>query len=307
MTRNQGWALVLHQRMPELRALIDIHSDAPPYESISVCAGKSGAKDEFAFYDAFTGETTLRGGESIYPNFIRANRASLRKWLSTGIDIQWGRKLVRCEVKLEGKEDEGIKAYFEDGTEVEGDILVGADGVSSVVRASIYQPYPPQPTPVPVGIICAEVSLPPSEYEHHTSLGQSYYAALTKDEARLFVALKSYTPDLSLALYYWLLFWPISDEDSLSDDFWTKSAGPEEQLDFVKKTIKDFKPELTKIVEQTPVSGIMKPFTLKDLVPTICPDVDAPWTLIGDAAHPMSTCKSPSLYISHPNNYSRLN
>lgn len=59
--------------------------------------------------------------------WIRANRSKFRSYLSTGIDIKWGKKFVRYEV-----ENGELRAFFEDGSMVAGDILVGADGVSSI-------------------------------------------------------------------------------------------------------------------------------------------------------------------------------
>lgn len=98
---------------------------APPFESISVSAGTGGV-EEFAIYDAFTGKTKVRGGEKMFPNFLRGNRKRLREWLSTGVNIRWGKQFVRCE------ESGGVvTAYFADGTTAEGSILIGADGVNS--------------------------------------------------------------------------------------------------------------------------------------------------------------------------------
>ncbi len=58
---------------------------------------------------------------------IRAERYRLRNWLSTNLPIQWGKRLQRVE-----HDDQGVTAYFEDGTSAKGDILVGADGVKSI-------------------------------------------------------------------------------------------------------------------------------------------------------------------------------
>lgn len=142
-SREQGYAVVLHQYVhiaslfiphrcmnyhvrlvPTLRNIA--HKDAPPLESLGVSAG-SGATDGFALYRA-SGEVILRGGADTYPNWIRANRQRLREWLCTGIDVQWHKRFTRCE-----RSDEGtITAFFSDGSTETGDILVGADGVSSV-------------------------------------------------------------------------------------------------------------------------------------------------------------------------------
>ena len=61
--------------------------------------------------------------------FVRAERYRLRNWLSTNLPIQWSKRVQRVE-----QDDQGVTAYFEDGTSAKGDILVGADGIKSVGR-----------------------------------------------------------------------------------------------------------------------------------------------------------------------------
>ena len=60
---------------------------------------------------------------------IRAERYRLRNWLSTHLDIHWGKRLKQIE-----HDERSATAYFEDGTSARGDILVGADGIKSVGR-----------------------------------------------------------------------------------------------------------------------------------------------------------------------------
>ncbi|WP_043673040.1 FAD-dependent oxidoreductase [Streptomyces xylophagus] len=67
-------------------------------------------------------------------NRVHANvdRATLRQILMSGLDdvIHFGKELVRYE-----DTPDGVTAYFGDGTTAHGDVLVGADGIRSAVRA----------------------------------------------------------------------------------------------------------------------------------------------------------------------------
>lgn len=80
-------------------------------------------------YDAYTKKTLgpVGGFAGSFKEYIRANRAKLRDYLATAIDIKWGKRFVRYEIGSNGR----VKAFFEDGSVAEGDILVGADGVRS--------------------------------------------------------------------------------------------------------------------------------------------------------------------------------
>lgn len=115
--------------VPALRKIAPI--GAPPLESVNVSAG-SGATEGFALYKA-SGEAIVRGRADNYPNWIRANRLRLREWLGTGIDVQWNKHLTRCK----RGEDDVITAFFADGSTERGDILIGADGVSSPGKESL--------------------------------------------------------------------------------------------------------------------------------------------------------------------------
>jgi FAD-dependent urate hydroxylase len=60
---------------------------------------------------------------------------------SCGIEVEYGKRLISYEVT---GNDRAI-ARFEDGTEAEGDLLVGADGIHSRVRR-VMDPKAPRPS-----------------------------------------------------------------------------------------------------------------------------------------------------------------
>eukprot|EP01112_Ceratiomyxa_fruticulosa_P017254 TRINITY_DN5343_c0_g1_i1.p1 TRINITY_DN5343_c0_g1~~TRINITY_DN5343_c0_g1_i1.p1 ORF type:complete len:418 (-),score=78.94 TRINITY_DN5343_c0_g1_i1:35-1288(-) len=80
-------------------------------------------------------------------NIMRADlsKAMREHAINEGVKIQLGKRLV--DVKLASTE---VSVIFEDGTETKGDLLVGCDGIHSVVRKIVF---PEAPVPLYSGII----------------------------------------------------------------------------------------------------------------------------------------------------------
>ncbi len=63
-------------------------------------------------------------------------RSELRNLLQEGVTIEWNKRLVMFEDK-----DNQVTAYFEDGSCVIGDLLVGCDGGGSIIRELLPSVY----------------------------------------------------------------------------------------------------------------------------------------------------------------------
>lgn len=65
--------------------------------------------------------------------------------ISRGIRVEYGRRLVSADQLDEGR----VAARFDDGSQAEGNMLIGCDGIHSTVR-KIIDPHAPAPRYVPV-------------------------------------------------------------------------------------------------------------------------------------------------------------
>ncbi|KZP13838.1 FAD/NAD(P)-binding domain-containing protein [Athelia psychrophila] len=272
-TRNQGWSLSLHWIIPLLRKIMP--KEGPALETVSISTEPAGV----GMYDAYTKKAFSMGTEWAGRTLIRANRARLRDFLATAIDIKWNKRFVRYEIGSDGR----VTAFFEDGTVAEGDILIGADGLRSPVRHTLYKSNPPPLNIVPVGVIAGNVTLTREQSDRQTSLGASFYVVIAK-KLRFFVGLRTYSDDLTQGHFYWLFFFP--DEAAREPGFWIDSASKAELLEFVTTKCDDFHPELKEILSYQTVEDMHTPFVMSDCVPEACPS--GPVTLIGDASHPMT-------------------
>lgn len=114
---------------PKLRAVFDSTSHhTKPFTTI-LKTDLSVVKRMLTDDDLGEGVWPPHEGEPLHFN---VDRATLRQILLSGLydAVQYGKKLVRYE-----QHDDRVIAYFDDASTAEGDVLVGADGIRSAVRA----------------------------------------------------------------------------------------------------------------------------------------------------------------------------
>ncbi len=85
---------------------------------------------------------------------LPVSRIALRRVLLDGVEpvVRFGKRFVR----FEGTADDLITAHFDDGTTAIGDVLVGADGANSAVRAQLL----PQAERIDTGIVAVSGRIP---------------------------------------------------------------------------------------------------------------------------------------------------
>ncbi|MFK7915022.1 MAG: FAD-dependent monooxygenase [Pseudomonadales bacterium] len=76
--------------------------------------------------------------------YYHAHRADLIAALTQTLNPQ--RLCLNTTVTSVGQDASGVWADLADGSRVTGDVLVGADGVHSVVREQVFKPDPPRPS-----------------------------------------------------------------------------------------------------------------------------------------------------------------
>lgn len=133
---HQGWAIALHGVLPELVAALP--DDLPPLaESVNHLRAMGNAPAEIMLYPGGqrTDEAIRLGDDGTGTRLVRANRALLRRYLRTNIEVRYNKRAVAAAVTEDG---DRVTVTFEDGTSAQGDILVGADGVHS---ASWWLPF----------------------------------------------------------------------------------------------------------------------------------------------------------------------
>lgn len=174
--------------------------DLPNLEKVGV-GYEHGIIAEGAIFDAINLKEYTRFGNGHTPNFIRADRSRLREWLQTNVNIRWGKRFTHFE-----QNEDGVTAYFDDGTSCRGDVLVGADGINSRVRDQLITSTSLKPKPVPLGMVVGEVDATEKQFKRWTKLANTFFIGYAGSR-RMFVGLKSVAADGKSARYYWFFFW----------------------------------------------------------------------------------------------------
>lgn len=212
---------------------------------------------------------------------LLVSRWGLRQALTQNLTIEWNKRFVRYE-----EFEDRVVAHFEDGTTAEADLLIGCDGARSLVRQQR----------------CSELKI---SFIHIVSVGGSLpFSAcndsptlqkhLDKKLARIFglggrtFLFFSYYNDVGEKRILWVLSWPYEDENSTP--VWTN----EECLRLAVKMSRDYfkHKDIPMLLEKTSLDDIFPPRLMYSLsVPRIANPLGKTTrvTLLGDAAHPMTT------------------
>ncbi|KAI1075173.1 putative monooxygenase [Whalleya microplaca] len=277
VARPAGWAIALHSILNEL--ISSVPADMPPLKEKVDHLQPLNLNAQIGLY--YKGVRYVAENTAEIP-VIRANRFRFREWLSTQIPIQWGK-----EVKGVQEDSNGVRLVFEDGTTAVGDIVVGADGINSIVREHLLQrPNRDVLINLPMSFIVGETTLSGTAFERMLSLGHSCYATSSEDGSySIFVGLNQANPGGYSGQYYWYLM--VEDHDVGKPDHWLQTATQAEKLSYAIKTTEPLACRFTEVIRSTLLSGVRNaPFILRELELGDLPKSRV--TILGDAAHPMT-------------------
>lgn len=131
--RDRSWGITLSWALPLLSKLLPEEL----FNNLQACqpdpnldADKAG-REGILIRDGVTGAIKTRVQ---FPIIRRVNIQKTKQNLAKGLTICYGRKLVDITLQDRANSTKGVTAKFEDGTEMTGDVIVGADGGNSMVR-----------------------------------------------------------------------------------------------------------------------------------------------------------------------------
>ncbi|KAH7400149.1 hypothetical protein BKA64DRAFT_475624 [Cadophora sp. MPI-SDFR-AT-0126] len=127
--RKREWTLNLHSASSDLKKLLTPDLYSRLREAYTDPNHKWKELEYTPWYNSQTGEVIHRVPRT---DTINISRRRMRKLCGEGIEVNFGKSL--SGVSYEG---DRVTAHFADGSAVQGDLLIGADGVRSVVRENL--------------------------------------------------------------------------------------------------------------------------------------------------------------------------
>ena len=278
--------------MPPLETSVSVFRDLCAEDALLANDnGKNPTHCNFGAIHYSTGEQldkiVSQGSDNPSRNFIRANRADFRDWLSHNIDVHWGKRFVRYDETATG-----VRVHFADGSFAEGGILVAADGASSQVRCQTLGADKCAPTAAPLRALSANITLRRKDYGQLLKQGSAFVVANAPD-FHFFIGPRAFGESgQDTAEYYWSVCWddkqPADGARSNIQAASKKKLEGEYELDEALSATKNLHPSLRCFIEKTKPSQMVKtgPQLLQWSPPSSIPGVGV--VLIGDALHTMT-------------------
>ncbi|KAJ4353051.1 hypothetical protein N0V95_003704 [Ascochyta clinopodiicola] len=150
-SRPREWGMTLHWGSSHMASCLPEDLAARFYEAYADPSLKPDAVTGLPIFNGKTGDLIVEMGAD-HP--VRVSRKKMRNLFSEGLDVQYGKQVVRAYVIDDSaSHDNGrVKVEFKDGHHAVGDLVVGTDGAKSLLRESIVGVEDAQLTTVPVNL-----------------------------------------------------------------------------------------------------------------------------------------------------------
>lgn len=276
--RDRNWGITLSWALPLLSKLLpeDLYDNLQACQPDPSLDGERAGKEGILIRDGATGGVKIRVQ---FPVIRRVNIQKTKTNLGKGLNIKYGKKLVDIIINDDAGHVNGVTAKFEDGTDLTGSVIVGADGGNSMVRRWLLGELAAQEV-LPYAFMNFPFTLPAERARWLDSVMNPNVDVAPHPKSMYIGLFQLDKPDLDRPetwVYYILTTWPITTKED--------EENTDNRMERFKVKAEGWADPFKGVVDALPDDLDIKPDQLRIWHPKPWNNQDGRVTLAGDAAH----------------------
>lgn len=303
LVRGGGFSLTIHWALEQLCQILPEEMHERVYKCVgNPVAFANGDMGTFTYLNMRTGEPLIHAPIPAGWKGARMARIKFIDLLMEGVDVHFSKRITGISFPDSGT----VCAEFEDGEKAIGDLLIGADGSRSLVRRFQYGEDNAKNRKLPIRMINCRAAYPMSSEMMQKSLAIDPHLFHGGDPEQngyfMFAFLDVPPPDKpdGLASVQLTISWPF-EEGYLGEK--EGSDPPEtfdEQREWLKRIAKHWASPVRDLIYNIADDSVLRNVNIEEWLPSddIPRFSDKRVTVVGDAAHLMTSCKSNLLIMS---------
>lgn len=292
--RGGGFSLTIHWALQHVYDMLPQDLSARILECVgNQTAMENGQMGSFTYLDLRTGKPLHR--VPVPPDWKGARMARVKfiKLLMTGLDVEYSKRLSNITFP----NNHNVCATFEDGQQRIGDLLVGADGSNSAVRRFLYGAENSKNSQLPVRMINTRCEYPLEQLKECLDIDpHTFHGGDSAQNGYFFFAFLELPPPgspKSTAAVQMTFTWPY-ERGYLGEQ--EPSDPPNQHLErlaWLQRIAEHWVDPVGELIRHMPEDSILRPVTIAEWLPSdaIPRKTNGRVTMVGDAAHLMTSCK----------------
>lgn len=292
--RGGGFSLTIHWALQQLYDVLPEDLSAQIFDCVgNPAAIENGQMGAFTYLNLRTGHPLHH--TSVPPGWkgARMSRAKFLKLLMTDLHVEYSKRLS----EITFPDNDTVCAQFEDGQMVTGQLLIGADGSRSVVRRFLYGSENSKNDQLPVRMINCRCEYPieklrgcldidPHLFHGGDPVQNGYFMFAFLEVPRPESAQTTASCQLTLSWPYEPGFLGETEPSDPPDEYLERVA-------WLRRLTEHWANPVHDLIHHIPEDSIVRPVTIEEWLPRneTQRETDGRVTVVGDAAHLMTSCK----------------
>jgi len=292
--RGGGFSLTIHWALQHLYDVLPEDLSARIFHCVGNHAAiENGQMGSFVYLNLRTRHALHRTSVPAGWKGARMSRVKFLELIMTGLNVEYSKRLSNITFP----NDDTVCTHFEDGQNVTGDLLVGADGSKSAVRRFLYGAENSKNSQLPVRMINCRCEYPveklrgcldidPHLFHGGDSVQNGYFMFAFLDMPPPGSAKTTAACQLTLSWPYEPGFLGKQEPSDPPNEYLERVAWLRRLTEYWADPVRD-------LIHHIPENSIVRPVTIEEWLPsdTTQRRTDGRVTVVGDAAHLMTSCK----------------